>query len=264
MMPIYLGGSRIDSLKLGGTNIGAGYLGTVQVFGGADPTPPVDDPSTIAGLTLWLDASDLTGYADGDPVATWPDRSVNGHDGTAPSGNEPLYRTSGVGGQPALDFVNAADYYQFSITNAARYWTFFFVVDADNPSHAGLSYLWDTQTGRIILAQREDTGVIAYYASATWRRTATAPAAGEQVYEFNLAAGGTANIYRDKTALTAGLAYDDRAIGGVSRLGSAHNSNANFFDGRIAEVILYNSALGTTDRDTIYTYLADKYGFTFP
>jgi hypothetical protein len=33
------------------------------------------EPGAIPGLTLWLRADGLTGLADGDPVATWPDAS---------------------------------------------------------------------------------------------------------------------------------------------------------------------------------------------
>lgn len=40
-------------------------------------------PLSFPGLQGWWDASQITGLADGDPVATRPDVSGNGRDATA-------------------------------------------------------------------------------------------------------------------------------------------------------------------------------------
>lgn len=69
----------------------------------AAKTPPV-----LAGqLTHWW-ASDLTGFANGDPVGSWADR-VAALTLTASGGNRPLYRTAHIGGRPAVDFDGTDD-----------------------------------------------------------------------------------------------------------------------------------------------------------
>jgi len=43
-------------------------------------------------------------------------------------------------------------------------------------------------------------------------------------------------------------------------IGNDPNSSGRFWDGGIAEIIIYDSALGTTDRQAVEAYLATKYG----
>jgi hypothetical protein len=74
-MPIHLGGSRIDSLKLGGQNIGDGYLGTVKVFG-SEPLPSGYYAELLADspVGLWK-LAETSG-------TTAADSSGNGRNGT--------------------------------------------------------------------------------------------------------------------------------------------------------------------------------------
>jgi len=48
-------------------------------------------------LALWLDASQLTGLSDGDPVTVWYDASGNGADAWVPSGNATLTYVADAG-----------------------------------------------------------------------------------------------------------------------------------------------------------------------
>lgn len=52
-------------------------------------------PTNISGLQLWLDASQIVGLVNNDPVATWDDESGNNYDFTqGTSVNRPVYKTS--------------------------------------------------------------------------------------------------------------------------------------------------------------------------
>jgi hypothetical protein len=75
------------------------YTVTVKVL------PQLALPVT-AGVTLWLDASLLTGLTDGDPVATWTDMSGWDNNATA-SGGSPTYKTGVLNGKPVVQFVKA-------------------------------------------------------------------------------------------------------------------------------------------------------------
>ena len=68
---------------------------------------PKAPPVMTGQLTHWW-ASDLTGFAGGDPVGSWVDR-VAGLTLSASGGNRPLYRSSHIGGRPAVDFDGTDD-----------------------------------------------------------------------------------------------------------------------------------------------------------
>ena len=69
------------------------------------------NPTNIAGCVLWLDANQITGLNNGDPVATWSDMSGNGNDATQAVGaNQPTYRTGRINGLPAVDFDGGNDF----------------------------------------------------------------------------------------------------------------------------------------------------------
>lgn len=68
-------------------------------------------PADLSGLALWLKADAITGLADGEGVATWPDSSGNGWDATqATEANQPTYQTNEQNGLPGVnnDGVNDA------------------------------------------------------------------------------------------------------------------------------------------------------------
>lgn len=72
-------------------------------------------PASIAGLQLWLDASQIVGLNDGDAVATWSDLSGNGNHATqATVSKRPTYQTNEQNGLPVVlgdgvdDFLECA------------------------------------------------------------------------------------------------------------------------------------------------------------
>lgn len=217
-------------------------------------------PATISGLVLWLDASSIEGLADGAAVTTWADKSGKGYDATAGT-SSPNYRLNGVNGQPAVDFDGGADDMTISMVETTSNWTWFFVIDADADTSSSLSYLYDAATGRFIMSHRSTTGTgNPGYHDGTGHSSAEASITGAQVYEYNLSSAAGGFIYRNGVQILSST-YTQKALGGAQRI-AAHNSGGgtNSFDGRIAEIIAYNSALGSTDRDTIYDYIANKYG----
>lgn len=71
---------------------------------------PFVDPSSIPGLTGWWDASEETGFADGDPVGTLTDQSGNGRHLTSSGSARPTFRTSQFGSLPGIEFDGTDDY----------------------------------------------------------------------------------------------------------------------------------------------------------
>lgn len=223
----------------------------------------VGSPADVSGLLLWYDANEITGLSDGDRVTSWADQSGNGNDAATNPGTQyhPLYRASGIGGMPAVEFDGVNDHFELSLSEASGPWTWFFVIDG-TPNSGG--YLYDADTGRFILAyEAENAGSdeTSVY-DGVWRNGSLA-VTGVQVLEFNLESGA-ALIYKDKTTTVLSSGHTERALGGQQRIGTSITSvGTGTFDGLISEVIAYSGAKGTADRDVVYGYLADKYGFTF-
>jgi len=84
------------------------------------PTATGFDPRRIAGLGMWLDASDrstLSQTSDGstavtsnnDPVAYWKDKITGVALTQTIDANRPLWLSNGIGGRPGLDFDGSND-----------------------------------------------------------------------------------------------------------------------------------------------------------
>ena len=73
--------------------------------------PAVFDITSIDGLALWLDASNVdgvynSGIENGDPITEWKDLSGNGYDALAYNGNEPEMINNELNNKPILRFSN--------------------------------------------------------------------------------------------------------------------------------------------------------------
>jgi hypothetical protein len=72
-------------------------------------------PLKIPNLLLWLDASRITGLADGAVLPQWDDASgLNNHAAQATGSKQPLYNTGQVNGLPAVTFDGTDDYLALS------------------------------------------------------------------------------------------------------------------------------------------------------
>ena len=65
------------------------------------PVTPFE-PTQIPGLTLWLDATQITA-GDGSSISTWEDNSGNGYNADVAEG-APTYVASGINGLPSVQF----------------------------------------------------------------------------------------------------------------------------------------------------------------
>lgn len=230
-------------------------------------------PDQIAGLQLWLKADAITGLNDGDALTTWTDSSTNGRDVTqAASGEKPTYKTGIINGQPVVRFdggdvlVNAAA--QLILRTRSV-----FVVLQGNVDGAYLGVL------SIYPATGDDNARadgIVYHVSANlhWfaaeggpNYSVAAPGAGATplaIYCDVAATTGTlyvngASVATDATFTTFNVASAGGfAVGG--RFLSGALSASYRFNGDIAEIIIYDSALSDANRQAVEAYLSAKYG----
>lgn len=230
-------------------------------------------PPVTSGLVLHLDATTLA-LAENDPVSTWADQSGLGRDATqATSSKQPRYHADVGDGRPGVEFDGSADCLvcataQF-VSSTDGTWTVFAVA---YPLRAN-----STNNDTLLASDTGSSPRVAQFL----RATATAQA---QSIAFNT--GGTA--YTDSTGSNT-LALHDRSIfegvrtattvetllNGVSNgtaatagtpqngaqsltVGARHPTSA-FFAGWLHEVLVYNRALTSTERDDVRDYLAARW-----
>lgn len=225
-------------------------------------------PDTLGRLVLWLDASDANTITlqETDKVRLWEDKSSYNNDFyQSTSSKMPQYKTDIVNNKPTVyfdgvdDFIDANDADSldvqkttiFMVTEVTSYkvkypcpltklpvnQSYLFVTDksAGHPPlfrvHSG-SRWYDAQVASVPTSFNVWTGVsdgnsVEFYLNSRW--------------EASTETSGTIS-----------------ATTGKLRLGDA-SDGGNAYNGHIAEVLIYDSALSDADRDAVLDYLLCKY-----
>lgn len=223
----------------------------MQSGGGAAAFSPTD----IAGLQIWLDASQIVGLNDGDAVATWSDLSGNGYNATQGTASKrPTYQTSEINGKPCVRFDGVDDFLRCSSFSQAQPLT---VLCVGNSISGGRFF--DGATSRLLIGYQGGTDVIFFAGTVNaqfsgyalpwpWRYyTGVFNAASSQQF-VNGASVGTANPGNQSLV--------DLHVGCGYYLGVP----AEFLSGDIAELIIYNSSLSAGNLALLHAYTASKYG----
>jgi hypothetical protein len=226
------------------------------------------DPTSIAGLELWLDASDSSTLfdatsggslpGDGGNVKRWEDKSGNGRHATEAT-NPPIRSVGLENGLDALVFDNTNDFLATAAFNTSDEMTFFLVTKpgAAPPDYARLveqggNNGWNIHTwGATYTTHGIHTGSPTGLAFSTARQLITIYATGSPTRTTSIARDGGSDVTSTSTNFpSASLAFFVNRFGGG---GFHHGQNA-------CEMLLYNSALGTPDREAVEAYLMTKWG----
>ena len=121
-------------------------------------------------------------------------------------------------------------------------------------------YLFDVQTGRLVLANANGTnGAVCYY-DGVWKYSTTANSLGWKLVEFHLVPGGTSTITVNGVLQTlSATTFANLAIGGAITIASNYDGSAGFFNGWIGEIRIYTSALSAGDITSERTFLNTKW-----
>jgi hypothetical protein len=230
--------------------------------------PPAFTPQEVAGLKLWLKADALTGLGDGDPVSTWTDSSGGGNHATGSGASRPAYRTGVLAGAPVLRFDGADD--RLALPNllaGASAATALFVcrVVNDPPALTARTAPPLANFGNNGFSADHypfTDGVIYHDFGSNARKTVGDPAAS--LASWHVAAfRSAANDWKAwlNGSLLFATASNTVGFGTAPNLGAAEGLNGPFFfDGDLAEVVVYNAALSDDDRQRVERYLGGKYG----
>ena len=212
-------------------------------------------PTDIAGLVLWLDAANITGLNDGDPVATWPDASDEANDATqATEDYRPTYQTNELNGKPVVRFDGSNDWLVLDTNiTASSVWTCFHVLKKTgsymfgvaNHDHAHGATAFNSWINDQLYV---NDGTKNYYVNSQLWTSHTIVA--------TKLTGGTCTGWRNGITLGAFSASSAASEGVFNSIGKL---NTNYSTGDIAEIIIYNSALSDGDRGDVESYLSTKY-----
>lgn len=230
------------------------------------------DPNTIGiprnGLQMWLMANDGVTLSSGS-VSVWSDRSGSGNSATQTnSSNRPGFSTSAINNLPAVTFNGTSHYLALpsgfsSFTSGAS----IFVVVRPTAVSAGARIL-DLGNGatsdNINIQEPTNTGASLYVYSASTPSSVTSSSAitlGQfQLLEAVHDGSTTATILTN--ALQGAQSTSMSSITNILRannfLGQG-SAGGNYFNGDIAEILVYNRAVTTLERSAIEAALINKY-----
>ena len=220
-------------------------------------------PADLAALVAWYDGNEFTGQANGTVINTWTDQE--GAFDAPGAANRPIVAAGALNGKAAVELDGAGKYfYVFDVTDSWSSGSAFFVAKLDSdppPANTDGPVVGDfgTEGAGDHYPYSGDGGVYIGFGS-TARKTVGNPAtslATWHISNFNSAAGAW-SYYLNGTSVfstaTNTVAWQTHAY-----IGFSARSNASL-DGKIAEVLLFNAVLGTSDRQKVEGYLAHRWG----
>ena len=220
-------------------------------------------PGGVGGSSnniLWLDAGAL-GLTDNDPVTSWTDLSGNANNGDqAVVSAKPTFRTSQINGLPAIEFDGVDDRSELVSHITTDAITIFSVFN-----NTSSSYLVPFCVNKHVMVSRNNDISLAYlspYSLFNIPKTnnsfsifsANTPAGATSV-SLDVSNGSTTTNYTRSTLLT----NPGSAVGSNVSSGPTYDY---FFQGQIAELIVYNEDLNSASRNIISSSLGAKYNLT--
>ena len=214
------------------------------------------------GLVLHLDANSITGN-DGDLVNSWSDTSGNGNDATqATSNNQPTLVTNELNGNNVVRFDGVDDWIGGIDSNLIKNTDYTVIAVEGRSSNKNTNYFFGnsgscTTNTCLHLGYRSDTVLTL----AQFANDLDATILGYTSKQFALNSfqhtGTTMKIFREGGLLGSKSStnlLNNSSDFTVSRV----NGNA-YYQGDIAEILVYDRALSNSERKQVECYLANKY-----
>ena len=226
----------------------------------------VTSPAHITGLAGWWKADSITGLADGTQVDTWSDSSSNGRNATQTGAGRPTFKTNILNGLPVVRFDGGDHMIISSYTHGSKFAIFAVVIEN---STTGTQYVFEqgTSSSQQVYLWKDGSQVMyfGYHDGTTWRDyTKTwSPTVGV-AYILDGGTGATNNVVgisgtTDSTPARTG--YPVSASQGAN-IGRSFSLSSGYFNGDIAEIIIYNADLSIVERALVRNYLSRKWGVT--
>lgn len=217
-------------------------------------------PTDIAGLTLWLDASDSTtlfqnsdgttpATADSDPIGYWKDKSRNGsHAIQTVNGNRPLLRTAVKNGKNVLRFSGVSDYLGSALSiNMLHVFVVEYISVTDN---------YNTLFGKTAITNLAPDTVLRRHLPAsnrTWGHNNSSDWGPPANWQVN---GTSNNLQSDGTWGVLSCYRDNNVVSGFE----VSSKQYRLWKGDISEILVYDSRINGANLTNINNYLNTKWG----
>lgn len=231
----------------------------------------------IADLAIWYETTLESSFlfseqVDGGAISVWQDNSSNAaskNNATqASTSSKPkFYEKVFNDSLPAIRFDGVNDFLTFDASPIIGSSYTIFVVEQRRASTSQMMFLGGDSAaanGNLELGYRSDTAITQAHSSGVFNDFTVAayssPTPRIHTFWFNVAAG-------QKYWINGGSAADDASSGFNSALTSYSGSAigrylTHYFNGDIAEIIIFTRALQTNERQVVETYLSQKYNLT--
>jgi len=236
---------------------------------GANGVPKVDALTVKKNLALWLKADHGLQIDKDGGVQFWKDSSGSSIDGLHPhdsSQSDPAKRprlvAKAIGERPVIRFDGKDDFLHLA---GAPLWGqdfSLFVVARDrgtNPKHREIISNWhrrgrSTSSFFLGLTGKANVRLSDAFAPAGAVKD---PAKHFLLSAFNSTQG--AATYQGRTLLASAGQLSKRDVAGPYVIGVQGNYGTEYWNGDIAELILFARALSDTEREAVWSYLANRY-----
>jgi len=232
------------------------------------------NPTTIPGCVLWLDAADPlntgTAPANGTSITTWYDKSGGNRNGTA-SGTI-TYNTTGLNSKPAMSLTGSQNF-QGAVSITGNSLTVLIVCTMNSSTGNNGRFISLAATGAAdynstsyMCFVRSSSGVAT---STTYRNNAnistiTNPITTYTPYLFETWFDGT-NMYittqsGNTTSISSTASIGTFGVANFSIGSTFISDGTGYFNGFMSEILVYNTALTTSQRQQLEGYLSRKWG----
>lgn len=222
----------------------------------------VTTPDQIDSLVHWWRADAITGLTDGANIAAWPDSSGSGYHLEQPLSYYPVYKTGIVNGRPVARFVGSGGLTNLRNETASASLpatTIFAVVRPTDVSGArtirgasdngGLQFR--LENGKIDLVRQ---GIAVIGTGAT-----TLSTSGFSIVAASYANATSWAVYLNGTLDGSGSHSQTLTAGRTTFVGDSSLFGGERWAGDIAELVVFDEVLSSTDRAAVTAYLNTKY-----
>jgi len=236
-------------------------------------------PTVLSGLALWLDGGDAASVTlDGsNNVSQWSDKSGNArHVTQASAAQRPAYVASAINGLNCLNFDGSDDFLASSAFTLGEL-TLFAVVTArwavtETGAFFGQNYTTNKSFGRVggagfdYIANDIRSVTDGFSSTTTGPRAIGQQPAGlttGQAVLISTRLGTTGTELRFNRSSIARVARNDppSTVSQPVAIGRPSASAAfEFWNGRIAELIVFSRVVSDTERDTVESYMSARWG----
>lgn len=223
--------------------------------------PPAVAPGGVSrGLIFWTKGND---GPSARVVNDWEDKSPSGNNLQA-SGTSPLRQIDKVNQNETVNFNSANDRMvsaALPIDNRVNAHAWFVVLKGNNPTQGAAPVaFWEN-------GYRLETDASNQYMISGIKPPLTTSIPADANSWNILSINSNANDYRifvNGRFFQAGPALTGLDLGDSTILGAQALDNTNWYNGDIAEVIVFRNGLNAEERRRVNTYLSLKYGITIP